>query len=256
MSESPLRVSHEKDGQVLRLVLARPKANIVDAEMIAALDHALSENLQSAALKAVLLCADGPHFSFGASVEEHLPDQCAGMLKALHALILRIVESPVPVLVAVRGQCLGGALEVAAAGHLIFAAPDAKLGQPEIKLGVFAPAASCLLPLRIGQLNAEELLLSGRSIDAGEAQRIGLINSIDDDPEAAAAAWIEEHLAPLSASSLGVALTAVRGGTQAAIRQRLDEVESLYLDKLMNTSDAVEGLTAFIERRSPEWENR
>lgn len=256
MSESPLRVSLEKDGQLLRLKLARPKTNIVDAEMIAALEHALAENLNSAALKAVLLCADGPHFSFGASVEEHLPDQCADMLKSLHALILRIVDSPVPVLVAVRGQCLGGALEVAAAGHLIFAAPDAKLGQPEIKLGVFAPAASCLLPLRIGQVRAEDLLLSGRSIGAEEAYQYGLISYIDDDPEAAALRYFDEHLVLLSTSSVGLALAAVRGSTQVAIRQRLGEVESLYLDKLMNTSDAVEGLTAFIERRPPEWENR
>ena len=94
----------------------------------------------------MLIDAEGPHFSFGASVEEHLPDQCAAMLAGLHRLILRMVESPVPLLVAVRGQCLGGGLELALAGHLMFVAPDASLGQPEMKLGVFAPAASCLLP--------------------------------------------------------------------------------------------------------------
>jgi len=255
MNATPLEVSLEKQGQLLKLKLARPKANIIDAEMIAALDQALSEHLGSAALKAVLLCADGPHFSFGASVEEHLPDQCADMLKSLHRLILRIVESPVPVMVAVRGQCLGGALEVAAAGHLIFASPDAKMGQPEIKLGVFAPAASCLLPMRIGQVRAEDLLLSGRSIDAEEACRFGLVTSVDEDPEAAALEWFEEHLAKSIASSLSLALAAVRGGIQADVRQRLGEVESLYLDELMNTPDAVEGLTAFIAKRPPEWEN-
>ena len=158
-------------------------------------------------------------------------------------------------MVAVRGQCLGGALEVAAAGHLIFAAPDANLGQPEIKLGVFAPAASCLLPMRIGQVRAEDLLLSGRTISADEAYRLGLVTSVVDDPEAAALAYFDEHLAPLSASSLRHALAAVRGGVQEEVRMRLGEVEALYLDKLMNTGDAVEGLTAFIERRPPVWEN-
>lgn len=254
MTDNPLKVSFEYDRQLLKLRLARPKANIIDAEMISALDHALSENLDNAGLKAVLLSAEGPHFSFGASVEEHLPDQCADMLKTLHQLILRIVDSPVPVLVAVRGQCLGGALEVAAAGHLIFGAPDAKFGQPEIKLGVFAPAASCLLPIRIGLARAEDLLLSGRTIDAGEAHRFGLINAIDDDPEAAALAYFEEHLAPLSASSLSLAVAAVRGGIQADVKQRLAEVETLFLEKLMKTGDAVEGLTAFIAKRPPEWE--
>jgi len=255
MSDDPLKVSLEHDGQLLRLTLARPKANIIDAEMIAALDNALEKHVDGAGLKAVLLCAEGPHFSFGASVEEHLPGQCANMLRSLHQLIQHIVASPVAVLCAVHGQCLGGAFEVAAAGHLIFAAPDAKFGQPEIRLGVFAPAASCLLPLRIGQARAEDLLISGRSIDAGEAYRFGLVTSVDDDPEAAALAYFEGHLAPLSASSLSLALEAVRGGIRAEVKRRLGEVEALYLDKLMNTKDAVEGLTAFIERRSPEWEN-
>ncbi|MBM2828965.1 MAG: bamR, partial [Actinobacteria bacterium] len=129
MSANPLKVGLEKDGSLLRLRLSRPKANIVDAAMIAALRSALGEHLPDARLKAVLLDAEGPHFSFGASVEEHLPESCARMLRDLHALILQILGSPVPVLSAVRGQCLGGGLEVVSAGHLIFAAPDAKFGQ-------------------------------------------------------------------------------------------------------------------------------
>ncbi len=255
MTDTPLKVSLERDGQLLELRLARPKANIIDATMIAAIDNALEEHKDNARLKAVLLGAEGPHFSFGASVEEHLPGQCAAMLESFHKLILRMVDSPVPILVAVHGQCLGGGLEVASAGHLIFAGPDAKMGQPEIKLGVFAPAASCLLPIRIGQARAEDLLLSGRSIDAEEAHRFGLVNSIDDDPRAAAIAWFDEHLASLSADSLRHATTAARGGVRAQMHQRLAEVESLYLDKLMKTNDAVEGLNAFMEGRAPVWEN-
>ena len=147
---APLKVWFDRDGTLLRLRLDRPKANIVDAEMIAGLDGALAEHLDNAGLAAVLLDATGPHFSFGASVAEHMPDQCADMLKALHGLVRRMLESPVPILVAINGQCLGGGLEVALAGQLLFAAPDASLGQPEMQLGVFAPAASCLLPERIG----------------------------------------------------------------------------------------------------------
>ena len=115
---SPLKVWIERDGRLLRLRLNRPKANIIDAEMITALDTALSEHADNAGLTAILLDAEGPHFSFGASVEEHLPEQCADMLKTLHALIRRMVDYPVPILVAINGQCLGGGLEVALAGHL------------------------------------------------------------------------------------------------------------------------------------------
>ncbi len=256
MSGAPLKAWLEKDGALLRLRLSRPKANLVDAAMIAALRAALREHLPGARLRAVLLDAEGPHFSFGASVEEHLPESCAAMLRELHALVLELVASPVPVLVAVRGQCLGGGLEVAAAGHRIFAAPGATLGQPEIKLAVFAPAASCLLPERIGQPCAEDLLFSGRSIGAEEAHRIGLVDALADDPEQAALAWFDEHLAKHSAASLRFAVRAARAGVVERIRAKLAEVERLYLEELMATHDAVEGLTAFIAKRPATWEDR
>ena len=255
-AESPLKVSLEREGRLLRLTLARPKANIVDAAMIAALRAALTEHLSNAHLRGVLLAAEGPHFSFGASVDEHLPESCAEMLHALHALILQFVESPVPVLVAVRGQCLGGGLEVAAAGHLIFAAPGAMLGQPEIKLAVFAPAASCLLPERIGQAQAEDLLFSGRSITAEEALRIGLVSAVAEDPDQAALDYFDKYLAPVSASTLRFAVRAARGEVMQRIRAKLAAVEKMYLEELMATHDAVEGLTAFIAKRQAEWLDR
>ncbi len=256
MSASPLKVWLEKDGVLLRLRLARPKANIIDGAMIAALAAALREHLPGARLKAMLLDSEGPHFSFGASVEEHLPESCARMLHDFHALILQILGSPVPVLSAVRGQCLGGGLEVAVAGHLIFAAPDAKLGQPEIRLAVFAPAASCLLPERIGQGRAEDLLFSGRSIGAEDACRIGLVNVLAEDPEGAAIAWFEEFLAPQSSSSLRFAVRAARAGFLARVSEKLAEVERLYLEELMATHDAVEGLSAFLAKRPAQWKSR
>ena len=163
----------ERDGGLLRLRLARPKANIVDAEMIAALHGALVAHGTNPLLRGVLLDHEGPQFSFGASVEEHLPAQCAQMLASLHALIIAMVDFPAPIIVAVRGQCLGGGLEVALAGSWIFAAPDAQFGQPEMKLGVFAPAASVLLPYRVHQPVAEDLLYSGRSV--GPTVRLAML---------------------------------------------------------------------------------
>jgi cyclohexa-1,5-dienecarbonyl-CoA hydratase len=255
MSETPLKVSLERDGKLLRLTLARPKANIVDAAMIAALRAALDEHLPKPHLRGVLLSAEGPHFSFGASVDEHMPDSCAQMLKSLHALVLQLVESPVPVLVAVRGQCLGGGLEVVAAGNLIFAAPGAMLGQPEIKLAVFAPAASCLLPERIGQAQAEDLLFSGRSITAEEALRIGLVNFVAEDPDQAALDYFDQNLAPVSASTLRFAVKAVRTDAMKRIRAKIEFVEKMYLEELMATHDAVEGLTAFVAKRAAVWQD-
>ena len=255
-AESPLKIWVERDGALLRLRLARPKANIVDAAMIAALQGAFAAHRGNSGILAVLLDAEGPHFSFGASVEEHLAERCAGMLASLHALLLAMLEWPVPILVAVKGQCLGGGLELAMGGSLIFAASDAKLGQPEIQLGVFAPAASCLLPPRIGQAAAEDLLFSGRSIGTDDALRLGLVQSVSADAEAAALAYFDQHLAGRSASSLACAVAAARGGYLPEVRRRIAEVERLYLDRLMQTRDANEGLAAFIAKRPPKWEHK
>jgi cyclohexa-1,5-dienecarbonyl-CoA hydratase len=252
----PLRVWLEEGGALLRLRLARPKANIIDAAMIAALDVALEQHLGRPDLLGLLVDAEGPNFSFGASVEEHLPSRCAAMLKSLHATLLRLLAAPAPVLVVARGQCLGGGLELALSGTLLFLGPDVQLGQPEIKLGVIAPAASCLLPERIGQAQADALLLSGRSIAAEEAQAIGLATSIATDPEAAALAWFKEHLAGKSAAAVRQAMRAARVDFIERVRAKLARVEAIYLERVMATRDAVEGLEAFLAKRPPRWEHR
>jgi cyclohexa-1,5-dienecarbonyl-CoA hydratase len=252
----PVKIWSEAEGRLLRLRLNRPKANLVDAAMIAALDAALARNSGNGQLSAVILDAEGPHFSFGASVEEHLPGQCAAMLAGLHSLVLRMIESPVPLLVVVRGQCLGGGLEVALAGHLMFVAPDATLGQPEMKLGVFAPAASCLLPELIGPVRSLDLLVSGRSITGTEAAAMGIAHEAAADPEHAALAYFEEHLKPKSASSLRYAVKAARLDYVVRVKEKIRAVERLYLDELMTTHDAVAGLEAFIAKGSPQWQHR
>lgn len=254
-TSEPLKVWLDRDGALLRLRLARPKANLIDAAMIAALHGALVAHKARAGLRGVLLDAEGPHFSFGASVEEHLPERCAMMLASLHALLVAMLEFPAPILVAVHGQCLGGGLEVALAGGAIFAKPDAQLGQPEMKLGVFAPAASCLLPHRVSQPAAEDLLLSGRSIGCEEAKAIGLVQAVAADPEAAALEYFAQHLAEKSSAALGLALAAARSDYIANVRRRLAEVERLYLERLMKTRDANEGLAAFLAKRKPQWEH-
>jgi cyclohexa-1,5-dienecarbonyl-CoA hydratase len=223
--------------------------------MIAALSAALAEHRATKSLRGALLDAEGPHFSFGASVEEHLAERCAAMLASLHALVVSMLEFPAPILAAVHGQCLGGGLELALACGPIFAAPDAQLGQPEIRLGVFAPAASVLLPYRVNQPAAEDLLFSGRSIGGEHAKAIGLVHAVAADPQAAALAYFDEHLAPRSAAALRCALAAARGDMIPAVRSRLAAVERVYLERLMTTRDANEGLAAFLAKRAPTWEH-
>lgn len=253
---TPLKTWLDSEGRLLRLRLSRPKANLIDAEMIAALDAALTVHLDNDGLAGVLIDAEGPHFSFGASVEEHLPDRCADMLRSIHSLILRLVESPVPVLVAVHGQCLGGGLELALAGHLVFVAPDASLGQPEMKLGVFAPAASCLLPELIGPTRALDLLVSGRSINGLAAADLGMVREAVADPERAAITYFDEYLKPKSASSVRFAVRAARIDYVRRVKEKIELLERMYLDELMKTRDACEGLEAFLEKRAAQWQHR
>jgi cyclohexa-1,5-dienecarbonyl-CoA hydratase len=130
------------------------------------------------------------------------------------------------------------------------------LGQPEIKLGIYAPAASCLLPERIGQAQAEDILFSGRSLTAEEALRIGLLTAVAEDPDQAAQAYYDQHLAPLSASAIRFAVRAVRSDAVQRIRAKIEFVEKMYLEELMKTHDAVEGLTAFTAKRPAVWQDR
>ena len=256
MPDAPLKVWLEREGALLRLRLARPKANLIDAEMISALRSAFDAHRANTGLIAALVDHEGPHFSFGASVPEHLPERCEEMLASLHALIGAMLEWPKPILLSVRGACLGGGLEFVLGGSLVFAAPDAQFGQPEMKLGVFAPAASVLLPLRIGQARAEDLLYTVRSIDAPTASAWSLVTRIADEPSAAALEYFDQHLANKSAASLALAVRAAREPFAELARARLADVEMLYLEKLMSTRDANEGLAAFIEKRTPRWEHR
>jgi len=255
MQEGPLTVEPLDDGAIWRVRLATPKANILDMEKSALLGKIFERAREEQQLKAIVIEGEGPHFSFGASVEEHLPGRFERMIPSFHQLFDRMLNASVITLAAVRGQCLGGGLELVAFCNRVFASPDAKLGQPEIALGVFAPVASALLAERIGRGGAEDLCLSGRSLDAAAAARAGLVDAIADDPAAAALAYAREHLLPRSASSLRMALRAVRAGFSRRFRDELDQIERLYLEELMNTRDAREGLEAFLEKRAPVWSN-
>lgn len=229
------------------------KGNVVDAEVVAAIGAAIDEHAGSPRLRAVLFTGAGDDFSLGASVAEHLPAQAAGMLERFHGLFHRLGQLAIPTVAVVRGRCLGGGLELAAWCTWLFAGPTARFGQPEIKLAVFPPMASLLLPWRIGGGAALDLCVSGRTIDAETAVRIGLVQRIDADPMAAAVDFLTRELQPMSPSSLRFAERAARIDLLRRMQQDLPALERLYLDELMSTPDAVEGIQAFVDRRKPVW---
>lgn len=254
-----LRAELREDGTALRVLLDRPKGNVLDRAMLSALADVLRAHRELPALRLVYLRGAGGQFSYGASVEEHRRDQAADLLATFHGLVRELAAYPVPVAALVEGRCLGGAFELVLCCHLLFAAPDAVFGCPEIKLGVFPPVLAALGPRRLGDALAERLILTGDELDAAEARRLGLLGAIFDqgDPEEALLAWYRARLRPLSAFALRQATLAIReaSGLLAALEAPLQAAEQRYLSKVLASHDGNEGIEAFLERRPPHWKD-
>jgi cyclohexa-1,5-dienecarbonyl-CoA hydratase len=250
---TPVRASIEEDSTLLRLRLDRPPANVIDRATIEACRAEVARAVREPRLRSILFEAEGEHFSYGASIEEHRGGEVERLLGSFHALARELLDSGKVLLAAARGRVLGGGLELVALAHRVFAAPNAQLGQPEIRLGVFAPLASVVLPIRVGQRHADDLLLTGRSVTAHEALAMGLVDEVAVDPLSAAIAWHGKHAVPVSGAALAHAVRAARHAMRREIERSLPELERLYLDELMRTEDAREGIEAFLAKRKARW---
>ncbi len=252
-SNSPIRFRREADGDVGRIVLDRPKANVLDEAMIQAIRDQLVALRGDEQLKLLVFEGAGRHFSFGASVEEHLPGRVRNMLPAFHQMFVELEALGVPTAAVVRGQCLGGAAELATWCGTVFCDATAHIGFPEIKLGVFPPVACMALQWRVGGNRGSGLVLTGRSVSGPDACAMGLADDCSDDPEDALQAWYDANVANLSAASLRFAWRASRRPIARALLEELPALERLYLDELMAHPDPTEGLYAFLEKRTPAW---
>jgi len=255
MAYTKIRVEPFLDESALRIVLNAPKANVLDSVMMGELNDLLERCRARPELKLLAFVGEGPNFSFGASVEEHVGERAALMLEAFHGLFLRLVDLSIPTAAAVNGRCLGGGMELATFCGRVFASPKAILAQPEIQLGVLPPVASVVLPARCGQAVADEVILTGRNVEAEEAREMGLVDELAANPLEALEAWATKHLAGKSASSLRLAQEAARWRFNRTLKKDLRKLEKFYLDTLMDTHDANEGLASFLEKRAPEWRN-
>lgn len=257
-SMEKVNLTYSHHGSVANLVLNDGKGNVLDNIMMLELLDCFKEFEQNKNLKLIVFQGEGKHFSFGASVEEHTREFAEMMLKTFHEMFFTLSKLSIPTMAKISGQCLGGGMELAIFCNFLFADKTAKMGQPEIVLGVFPPPASIILPEKIGLSRAEELLLSGRSIDAEEGFRIGLIHKVFDDKEAlnvSTEEWIEKNIVPKSASSLRFGVKASRAKFNHVLNNFLPQLEQLYTRQLMATGDANEGIQAFLEKRQPAWTN-
>lgn len=253
---SKLIKGYTHGGSVLKISFNDGKGNVIDFDMMEELQGVLDAQRGNSHLKLILFEGEGKHFSFGASVEEHKKEFAETMIRHFHKLFYTLRDLSIPSMARVSGQCLGGGLEVALMCDFIFADETAKLGQPEIILGVFPPPASLLLPMKIGYARAEELLITGRTFDAEEGRQIGLINAVYENREALEKAtdeWITKYIIPKSASSLRYSVKATRVKFNHILTNFLPQLEHMYLNQLMQTKDASEGINSFLEKRKPEW---
>jgi cyclohexa-1,5-dienecarbonyl-CoA hydratase len=250
------KIAFSSDANAYRITLSDPPLNILDITMLEELRDAIAKVEPDRHV--VIIDAQGEKaFSAGASVQDHLGDRVATMLGNFHDCFRMLDKLDVVTIALVRGVALGGGCELALACDVVLASDRATFGQPEINLGVFPPVAAYQLSRQLAPRKGLELLLTGDPIDAAAAERLGLVNAVFPfaDFDVRAGEWLQ-RLYKQSASSLRFAKKAFRLAQSADFNERLADVERLYLDELMETSDANEGLNAFLEKRKPVWSGK
>lgn len=253
-----IQVEFVFNDSVAKVILNDGKANILDHIMMSGITEFLTSLTNKKELKLITFEGAGNNFSYGASVAEHTKDMAAEMLEGFHRMFYLLMDLHTPTLAQISGQCLGGGFELALMCNFLFADKTAKMGQPEVILGVFAPPASVMLPLKVGNSRAEELLITGKIISAEEGKSIGLINEVFEDKatmDAAMDEWIKKNILAKSASSLRFVTKAARASFDFFLQKHLPAFSEMYLKEMMETHDANEGINAFIEKRKPLWKN-
>jgi len=245
----------ERRGRVARLVINRPPLNILDIEILREFRVALDAALNDSEVRMVEFSGAGEKaFSVGTDIRDHLPERAPEMLREFHSLIRAVIASPCPTVAVVRGHCLGGGMELALACDFILAASNARFAQPEIKVGAFPPVAAILLPRMISEKRALEMILTGEPVTSEEAFRLGLVNrvapdaSLDDEVQKFSGQLLEQ-----SPAILALARKTARLESRQAFEAALRETERVYVEELLHTEDAVEGIHAFLEKRPPKW---
>ncbi len=245
-------VTHEG---VARITLDRPPLNILNIELLEQLNQVLDDLPPPPATRFILFSGGGSKaFSAGADIADHVPEKVERMLSSFHRVFRTLWNSDWVTIAAIHGHCLGGGMELATMCDFAIATTQARFAQPEINLACFPPVAAVILPALIGLRRAQELILTGRSLSADEALQMGLINQVVPPEELSqAVSELLGNLTPLSPSVLGLTRRAVLQASGLDFEKALAGVEALYLQKLMKTHDANEGIQARLQKRQPEF---
>lgn len=242
---------------IARLSIFHGKQNIIDFETMNDLVNALDDLERRAEISIVVLSGAGEHFSAGVDIPSHTPDKVEEMLEKFHTAIRRLVKTTKVTMAVVRGYCLGGGAELAMVSDIVITTDGAHWGFPEIQLGCYPPVAAAALAVVVGQKLAAELVLTGRSFDGREAERIGLANrAVPADKLKETVSEYEARLTALSPAALAHAKRALYSWDAVHFEKGLARAEEIYLKQLNETEDAQEGIRAWIEKRKPVWKGK
>jgi cyclohexa-1,5-dienecarbonyl-CoA hydratase len=251
------RLTLRLEAPVARLLLRHPPLNVIDIAMMDELERTLGDIESRDDISVIDISAEGETFSAGVDVADHTPDKVQEMLTKFHRVILKLVSSRKVTITTVHGSCLGGGAELAMVCDLVYTAEDATWAFPEIKLGCYPPVAATALAALIGQKHAADLILTGRSISGTEAALLGLCNrAVAENQIEAVVRESVDRLLKLSPAALAITKKAIYAWDSVHFDKGLARAEKIYLEELMKTEDAHEGIRAFMQKRSPVWKNR
>lgn len=256
MTEDQSFVNVETKNGASFVTLNRPPLNVLNIAALSQLESALTQLSCDENVRVLILRADGKMFSAGVDVADHTADKVGEMIPLFDRACRLLANFPCPTLAVLHGHALGGGCELVLCCDLAVMSENAKIGQPEIQLAAFAPIAAMRLPRLIGYCAAADMLLTGRTLTADEALKLGLVNAVVSADRLEQ--WVQEKVAQLSGLSR-VALTMTKRALQLGFGNwdaSASELERLYLDELMKTSDAHEGLAAFMEKRTAVWKHK
>jgi cyclohexa-1,5-dienecarbonyl-CoA hydratase len=239
---------------VARIGLRHPPLNVIDVPTMEELSQALALIESRADISVIVISGEGGNFSAGVEVAAHTPDKIEEMLAKFHAVIRALVASRKVTIASVHGHCLGGGAELAMVCDLVYTTDSAQWGFPEIKLACYPPVACAALAALVGQKRAAELILTGRTVSGIEAAEMGLATrALPANQINAAVNESLNRLRELSPSVLAVTKKAIYSWDSVHFDKGLARAERIYLDELMQTADAHEGIRAFMEKRGPKW---
>ncbi|MFC1563700.1 enoyl-CoA hydratase/isomerase family protein [candidate division KSB1 bacterium] len=257
MPENFKTIIFKKENNVAEIILNNPPVNIMTQAMMEEMNSALEGLALDEDLHLLVFKAEGKHFSAGADVVEHTRDKCKEMIPEFTKLFFNLNKIQCPVIAVVQGMALGGGCELIIFCDMVIASEKAKIGQPEISVGVFPPLGVVLFPHLIGRNRAMELLLSGDVITAAEAERTGLINKCyPEDQFAEKTLEFIEKFRNKSPIVLKMTKKAIDASLYSTVMDSLKNAEEIYLSELMETEDANEGINAFLEKRQPVWKGK